>query len=73
MMVVLNGMPDGKYLCYETGVSFFVDHVKLRIAEHMHPKITPADGKLPVNVMPAVREITFSFWKSVDGTLHYKV
>jgi hypothetical protein len=67
MIVTLKGMPDGKDLAYETGFHYFVDHVKLRIAEHDPPHVIPSDGKNPVNIMPMAREITFCFSHNIDG------
>ena len=67
MIVTLKGMPDGKDLAYETGVHYFVDHVKLRIAEHEPPRVTPSNGEKPDNFMPMEREITFCFSHNVGG------
>ena len=72
MIVTLTGMPDGKDMAYETGFHYFIDHVKLRIAEHVPPNVTPNEGHMPVNIMPTEREITFRFWRQFGETLHYK-
>ena len=67
MIVTLKGMPEGKDLAYETGFHYFVDHVRLRIAEHEPPCVTPSDGEKPVNFMPMEWEITFCFSHNVGG------
>jgi len=72
MIVTLKGMPDGKALAYETGFPYFVDHVKLRLAEHEPHCVTPNDGAAPVNVMPVEREITFCFSHKIGGHCVYK-
>lgn len=71
MIVTLKGMPDGKDLAYETGFHYFVDHVKLRIAEHKPPRVTPSNGAKPVNLMPMEREITFHFSHKIGGHCIY--
>lgn len=73
MIVTLKGMPAGKDLVYETGFHYFVDHVKLRIAEHEPVRVTPSDGATQINAMPVEREITFCFSHNVDGHSIYSV
>lgn len=61
MRVTLIKALDGKDLEYETGFRYFVDAIKLRIAEHESPKITPSVGQQPVKCAHTEREITYYF------------
>lgn len=71
MIVTLKGMPDGKDLEYETGFPYFIDTVRLRIAEHNPPDITPGQGAMPVNTLPVERVVVFCFSHEIPGRYIY--
>ena len=71
MIVTLRGLPDGKDLTYETGFNYFVDTVRLRIAEYGPPDVTPSLGAMPVDVMPTQREVVFYFSRNIGGHCIY--
>jgi hypothetical protein len=75
MIVTLVGIPrfGGNDIEYETGFSYFIDLVRVRIAEQVPSQVTPNTGAHPVKGMPVVREITFCFDSKIDGRLIYAI
>lgn len=72
MIVILKGLPDGKWWSYETGFPHFTVTVNVTISEVVEPIVARNDGIKPLNFVPTTRIMTFAFsHRSVDGILIY--